>query len=125
MTKESTAALHPVCFGVWKCRGNEVCLHSYLGECFAGDYTINKRQHYVLGQRFVWVIDCYTIKFLLPYDSGNPAILQLQMRLMCWDVDIVHRPDLHLVDADYWSCLGVNVDFDPLFQDYLEYTLKL
>jgi hypothetical protein len=42
MTKESTAALHPVCFGARKCRGNEVCLHSHLGKCFADDYAINK-----------------------------------------------------------------------------------
>jgi hypothetical protein len=71
------------------------------------------------------VTDCYAVKFLLSYDGGNPAILWLHMRLMCWDVDIVHRPDLHLVDADYWARLGVKVDFDPLFQDYLDYTLKL
>ncbi len=79
----------------------------------------------MFGHHFVWVTDCFAVKFLLSYDGGNPAILWLQMRLMCWDVDIVHRPDSHLVDADYWSHLGVNVDFDPLFQDYLDYTLKL
>ncbi len=58
MTKELTAALYPVCFGAWKCRGNEVCLHSHLGKCFAGDYAINKNRHYMFGQRFVWVTDC-------------------------------------------------------------------
>jgi hypothetical protein len=47
------------------------------------------------------------------------------MRLMCWDVDIIHRPDSELVDADYWSCLGSNIDFVPLFRDYLDYTTKL
>jgi hypothetical protein len=34
---------------------------------------------------------------------------------MCWDADIVHRPDTELVDADYWSYLGTNLDFNPLF----------
>jgi hypothetical protein len=53
MTKDSQAILHPICFGARKCLGNEVRLHSHLGECFAGDYTINKVQHYVFGQRFV------------------------------------------------------------------------
>jgi hypothetical protein len=115
MTKESTAALYPVCFGAQNCRSNEVRLHSYLGECFAGDYAINKNQHYVFGQCFVWVTDCYAIRFLLSYDGGKLAILWLQMRLMCWGIDIVHRPDLHLVDANYWSCLGIDVNFDPLF----------
>jgi hypothetical protein len=101
MTKELSATLHPICFGAWKCRGNKVRLHSHLGECFAGDYAINKMRHYVFSQRFVWVTDCYAIKFLLSYEGGNPAILRLQMCLMCWDVDIIHRPDSQLVDADY------------------------
>ena len=60
----------------------------------------------------MWVTDCYAIKFILSYEGGNPAILRLQMRLMCWDVDIVHRPDTKLVDADYWSRLGVDIEFD-------------
>jgi hypothetical protein len=29
------------------------------------------------------------------------------------------------VDADYWSRLGANIDFDPLFRDYLDYMAKL
>jgi hypothetical protein len=44
---------------------------------------------------------------------------------MCWDMDIIHRPDLQLVHADYWSCLDANIDFNPLFHDYLDYTAKL
>ncbi len=125
MTKESLAALHPVCFGAWKCRGNKVWLHSHLGECFAGDYANKKMRHYVFGQRFVWVKDCYAVKFLLSYEGSNPVILCLQMRLMCWDVDIIHRPDSELVNADYWSHLGANINFDPLFCDYLDYIAKL
>ncbi len=65
MTKGSLATLHPVCFGARKCRGNEVWLHSHLGKCFAEDYAIKKMRHYVFGQRFVWVTDCYAVKFLL------------------------------------------------------------
>ncbi len=45
------------------------------------------------------------------------------MRLMCWDVDIVHRPDTELVNADYWSHLGIDLDFDPLLRGYLVYAL--
>ena len=125
MTKGSKAVLHPICFGARRCRGNEVRLHSHLGECFAGDYGINKVRHYIFGQRFIWVTDCYAVKFILSYDGGNPAILRLQMRLMCWDVDIVHRPDHELVDADYWSRLGVDIEFDPLFRDYLRFVRDL
>jgi hypothetical protein len=60
-----------------------VRLHSHLGKCFTGNYAINKMRHYVFGQKFVWVTDCYAVKFLLSYDCGNPAILRLQMCLMC------------------------------------------
>ena len=44
------------------------------------------------------------------------------MRLMCWDVDIIHRPDTELVDADYWSRLGVTLEYDPLYVQYLQQT---
>jgi hypothetical protein len=125
MTKESTALLHLVCFGARKCRGNKVRLHTHLGKCFAGNYAINKMQQYVFGQQFVWDTDCYAVKFLLSYDGGNPAILHLQMCLMCWDVDVIHCPDSHLINVNYWSRLGVNIDFDPLFWDYLQYTMEL
>ncbi len=53
MTMGSSAVLPPICCGAQKCRGNKVCLHSHLGECFAGNYGINKVRHYVFGQRFV------------------------------------------------------------------------
>jgi hypothetical protein len=93
MTKDSKAILHPVCFGARRTRGNEVRLHSHLGEGFSGDYALNKCCSNVFGQRFVCVTGCYAIKFIPSYKGGNPAILRLQMRLMCWDVDIVYRPD--------------------------------
>ena len=71
------------------------------------------------------VTDCYAIKFILSYEGGNPAILHLQMRLMCWDVDIVHLPDSKLFDADYWSHLGTDITFDLLFRKYLQLTHQL
>ena len=125
MTKDSRAILRPVCFGARKTRGNETRLHSHLGEGFSGDWAINKCRHYLFAQRFVWVTDCYAIKFILSYEGSNPAVLRLQMRLMCWDVDVVHRPDTELVDADYWSRLGVNLQYDPLYVQYLTMTRQL
>jgi hypothetical protein len=73
----------------------------------------------------MWVTDCYTIKFILSYEGGNPVILRLQMRLMCWDVDIIYQPDSELIDANYWSCLGADIIFDPLFCKYLQLTHQL
>ena len=108
-------------FGGRQCRGNEIRLHSHLGECFAGDWAINKNHHMLLGQRFVWVTDCYATRFILLYDGNNPAVFQLQMRLMCWDVDITHQNNFHLTDADYWSRLGADICFDPLFKSYLDF----
>ncbi len=72
------------------------------------------------GQRFTWVTDCYALKFILSYDGRNFAILHLQMRFMCWDMDIEHRNDIHLTDADYWSRLGADICYDPLLKDYIE-----
>jgi hypothetical protein len=40
------------------------------------------------------------------------------MRLVCWDVDIIHRPETELVDADCRSRLGIDIEFDPLFCEY-------
>jgi hypothetical protein len=103
MTKGSGGVLYPVAFGVYRRRGNEKQLHSYLGERFAGDWAINKVWHMCFGCRFVWITDCYAVKFILLYNNSNPTILRLQMRLMCWDVDINHHTNDFLVDADYWS----------------------
>jgi hypothetical protein len=90
MEKSCTAVLHLVAFGAQRCHCNEICLHSHLGKDFAGDWSINKCRHMLFGQLFVWATDCYVIKFILSYDGTDPAILRLQLRLMCWDVDIVH-----------------------------------
>ena len=79
----------------------------------------------LFGQRFVWVTDCNAIRFILLYDGNSPAISRLQMRLMFWDVDIVHQNDSYLVDADYWSRLGADVCFDPLFKSYLDFNRSL
>jgi len=121
MTKDGGGILHPVVFGSRRTRGNKKHLHSYLGEGFAGDWAINKIRHMCFGRRFVWVTDCYAVKFILSYNGSNPAILRLQMRLLCWDVDIVHRSNNFLVDADYWSRLGKDLCYDPSFREYLQF----
>ncbi len=69
--------------------------------------------------------DCYAACFILSYDGNNPAVLRLQMRLMCWDIDIIHRNDAHLTDADYWSRLGADICFDPPFKSYLDFNRSL
>jgi hypothetical protein len=79
MGKDSTALLHPVAFGCCRMRGNEKHLHSHLGKAFAGDIATNKCRHMCFGQQFVWVTDCYELKFILLYDGQNPSILCLQM----------------------------------------------
>jgi hypothetical protein len=78
----------------------------------------------LFGQCFVWVTDCYAATFVLSYNGAYPVVLCLQMRLMSWNVDIVHCPDVKLVDADYWSRLSVDKAYDPLLQDYLALTIK-
>jgi hypothetical protein len=124
MTKDAKGVLRPVAFGRQHCRGNEV-LHSHLGESFAGDWAINKNRHMLFSTRFVWVTDCYAIRFILSYNVNNLAVLRLQMRLMCWDMDIVHRNDINMTDADYWSRLGEDICYDPLFKSYLDFDHSL
>jgi hypothetical protein len=116
MTKDAKGVLCPVAFGGRRCRGNEVRLHSHLSEGFTGDWAINKNRHMLFGTRFVWVTDCYAIRFILSYDGNNLAVLRLQMQLLCWDMDIVHRNDLYITDADYWSRLCEDICYDPLFK---------
>jgi hypothetical protein len=114
MSKTSTAILHPVAFWCQRTRGNEKRLRSHLGEGFFGNWSINECRHMCFGQRFMWVTDCYAIKFILSYDGHNPSILRLQMQFMCWEMDIKHRNDLFLTNAKYWSRLGADLTFDPL-----------
>lgn len=125
LTKSAIAVLRPVSFGSRRCRNNESQLHSYLGEGFAGDWAINKCRHMCFGQPFVWATDCYAVKFILTYAGGNPAILRLQMRLMCWAMEIVHRADIFNVDADYWSRVGEDLCYDPMLRRYAELTSSL
>jgi hypothetical protein len=125
MTKTSAAVLHPVAFGACHCCGNEVRLHSHLGKGFPGDWAMKKCRHVLFGQFFVWVTNCYAICFILSYNGANHAILRLQMCLMCWDVDIVHWNDSYIMDADYWSRLGTNLCFNPLFKKYLDLNQSL
>jgi hypothetical protein len=42
------------------------------------------------------------------------------MRFMCWEMDVKHRNDHFLADADYWSHLGANLCFDPLLREYIK-----
>jgi len=79
----------------------------------------------IFGTRFVWVTDCYAIRFILSYEGNNPAVLRLQMRLMCWDMDIVHRNDIYLTNTGYWSRLGEDICYDPLFKAYLDFDCGL
>ncbi len=75
MTKSGGGILHPVDFGCRRTRGNETWLHSFLGKGFAGDWAINRVRHMCFGRWFVWVNDCYAVKFILSYDgfeSCNP-----------------------------------------------------
>jgi len=125
LTKTNGSALYPVAFGSRRTRGNEKHLHSYLGEGFSGDWAMNKVRHMCYGRRFVWVTDCYAVKFILSYEGANQAILRLQMRLMGWDVDIVHRTNDYLVDADYWSRLDADLCYDPSFRQYLHIVSNL
>jgi hypothetical protein len=86
---------------------------------------MNKVRHMCFGCRFVWVTDCYAVKFILTYDGSNPAVLRFQMRLMGWDMEIVHCSSGFLTDEDYWSCLEANLCYDLSFRTYLRMCANL
>ncbi len=125
LTKTNGGALYPIVFDSRRTHGNKQFLHSYLGERFCGDWAMNKVCHMCYGRRFVWVTDCYAVKFILLYDGANQAILCLQMCLMGWNVDIVHHTNDHLVDADYWSRLEADLCYDLSFRQYLRLAAEL
>jgi hypothetical protein len=81
-----------------------------------GDWAMIKCCHKLFGWHFVWVIDYYAVKFILLYGGANPTILFLQMCLMGWDV---HQNDHCITAVKYWSHLGTNLCFNPLFKAYL------
>ncbi len=81
------AVLHPVAFCARRCGGNKDCLHSHLGEGFC--WWLGYEQvppHMPSGQCFVWVTDCYAIKFIILYIGANHAILRLQC---AWCVEML------------------------------------
>jgi hypothetical protein len=120
MLPNSSLVLHPVAFGCRRTRGNETRLHSHLGEAYSGDYGINKCAHMCFGMQFTWITDCWALRFILTYNGHNPPLLRLQMRLMCWDMTIVHRPGTSLTSANYLSRLSADLCFDPFLKDYIQ-----
>jgi hypothetical protein len=120
MTKDLTALLHPVAFSCHRMRGNEKHCHFNLGEAFAGEFTINKCHHICISQRFVWVTDCYALKFILSYNGRNPSTLRLQMQFMGWDMINEHRNNISLTNANYFSQLGADLCFNPLLKEYFQ-----
>ncbi len=125
MTTNSNGTLHPIAFGLQRTQGNKRHLHSYLGKLFAGDWAMGKCCHMLFGCCFIWVTDCYAARFLLSYNGSNQAIQHLQMHIMGWDVDIVHRTNNYLVYANYWSHLNEDLCYDPTFKDYIRLVATL
>jgi hypothetical protein len=125
MTKDSSNMLHLVAFGCRRTGSKEKCLHSHLGEALRGNYAINEYCHPAFGHCFVWITDCFALKFILSYNKRRPAILRLQTRFMCWDRVIEHRNDMCLTNADYFSWLGANLCYDPLLKEYIQQVATL
>jgi hypothetical protein len=121
----SSPRLFAVAFGARRNRGYEKFLHSHLGEGFGLDWGANKNRHFLWGQRFTAISDCYGLKFIMSYDKNNPVILRLQMRLMLWDFTIQHRVNAMMHDADFFSRLGADTTIDPLLQTHIGYASSM
>jgi hypothetical protein len=106
MSKDSSAMLRPVAIRSRRCCGNEVRLHSHLGKGFCWQLGYQQESSLPLWHTVCLGYGLLRGLIILSYNGNNPAILCLQMWLMCWDVIIVHQNDTYLADADYWLHLG-------------------
>ncbi|KAL3785603.1 hypothetical protein HJC23_004751 [Cyclotella cryptica] len=121
----SPPRLKPICMGSRRNKGYKTRLHSHLGEAFTLDWAINTNRLYTWGQRFTAINDCYSLKFVLSYEGNNSVILQVQMLLQLWAMDIVHHTRDFNVDSDYMSKLAHSTTFDPLLSKYLKSAAEL
>eukprot|EP00984_Skeletonema_dohrnii_P006306 scaffold2258_cov84-Skeletonema_dohrnii-CCMP3373.AAC.7 len=119
LNDEFKLRLRPTSFGSRITRGMEPNLHSYIGEIIAGLWAIKHNAIRCFGQRFTWITDCYAVKFILTYEGSNPVVNRLKMQLLLWNMDIVHRNNKWLVDADFFSRCGEALCYDPLWRDYV------
>eukprot|EP00956_Cyclotella_meneghiniana_P028883 scaffold68484_cov41-Cyclotella_meneghiniana.AAC.5 len=117
--------LRPISMGSRKNKGYELRLHSHLGEAFALDWAIGQNRLYCYAVRNTNISDCYSLKFVMTYEGNNSVVLGIQMRLMLWSMDIVHRTRDFNIDSDYMSKLAADTQFDPLLSKYLTYAAEL
>jgi hypothetical protein len=61
----------------------------------------------------------YPAQFMTTYEGSIPAVLCLQMHLMGCEVDIIHRANVFIGDANYWLRLDADLCYDSLFKEYL------
>jgi hypothetical protein len=117
--------LRPICMGSRCNKGYELRLHLHLDEGFTLDWALGCVKLYCWGSRITSISDCYSLKFIMSYEGNNSVVLRLQMCLMLWAVDIVHRTREFNVDSDYMSKLALDSRFDPLLVKYLEAAVKI
>ena len=118
--------IQSVCFGSQCCKGYECRLHSYLGETFAGDWSLGKCSYYLWGTRNTWATDQYSLTFLVSYNGKNGPICRLQMQITMMHVDIIHRNARWVLSgADYMSRESGNVWFNPLISKHQAFTATL
>ena len=88
-------------------------------------YSINKFRHYLLGRKFTFHVDHSVLLYLVSKQELTRKLARWTLLLQEFEFDILHRPGVQHVVADYLSCLasgdsegkGVKDDFpnSPLF----------
>ena len=86
---------------------------------------MGKCSHYTWGGRNTWIADQYALVFLLTYDGDNAPVRRLQMRVMNYFVDVVHRNAHFMTPADYLSRYVGDLWWDPLISEYNAYAETL
>ena len=122
---KSKFLLQSTAFGYRRTCSREDNLHSHLGEGFTLDLEIYKNCSKLWGVRSNSITDRYGLFFILTYKGPNTVVLQMQMRLMLWAMDLYHRGAAYFVSPYYFSRLGVDLCFDEMMRLYLNNTIHI
>ena len=117
--------LLPVAFGSRRTVGNEVYFHLFPGESTAALWGMMKNRFFLWGRTFTLITDCRALLRLMKYSGSNYAVRRLLLEISGYWFTIVNRPARMLMDADFFSCLGEDMNINPLLTEYMSYSQKL
>ena len=111
LTLGSNVIFHPVSVVLAPFMGTNVDYIPTVAKKFFGTMLLARANNTSLGIISFGLLTV-TLSSLLYHTKAGIQI----MHLICWDCEISHCPDTELVYANYWSHLGADLEYDPLYQ---------